>query len=70
MAAARSAYSAILARLPEDENALLNMAALETKDGKIDAARTFLAQALSANPESVAAKAAQQRISALTAQPR
>ena len=70
MAAARSAYSAILARLPEDENALLNMAALETKDGKMDAARTFLAQALSANPESAAAKAAQQRISALTAQPR
>lgn len=70
MAAARGAYAAILARLPEDENALLNMAALEAKDGKMDAARTYLAQALSANPESAAAKAAQQRISALTAQPR
>ena len=70
MAAARGAYAAILARLPEDENALLNMAALEAKDGKMDVARTYLAQALSANPESAAAKAAQQRISALTAQPR
>ncbi len=70
MTAARGAYAAILARLPDDENALLNMAALEAKDGKMDAARTLLAQALSANPESVAAKAAQQRIATLTAQPR
>ncbi len=70
IAAARNAYAAILARLPEDENALLNMAALEAKDGKMDIARTLIAQALSANPESAAAKAAQQRIAALTAQVR
>jgi tetratricopeptide (TPR) repeat protein len=68
--AARNAYSAILARLPEDENALLNMAALEAKDGKMDIARTLIAQALSANPESAAAKAAHQRLAVLTAQVR
>jgi hypothetical protein len=70
IAAARNAYAAILARLPEDENALLNMAALEAKDGKMDVARTLIGQALSANPESAAAKAAHQRIAVLTAQVR
>jgi hypothetical protein len=70
IAAARNAYSAILARLPEDENALLNMAALEAKDGKMDIARTLIGQALSANPESAAAKAAHQRLAVMTAQVR
>lgn len=63
-AAARAAYTAILARLPEDENALLNLSALELKAGKIDTARTLVSSALSANPDSPAARAAHQRIGA------
>ncbi len=70
VAAARNAYNAILVRLPDDENALLNMAALEAKDGKMDIARSLVAQTLSAHPESVAAKAAHQRLASLTAQVR
>lgn len=61
-AAALAAYTAILARLPDDENALLNLAALELKAGKIDAARALVSSALSANPDSPAARAAQKRI--------
>lgn len=60
----RAAYTAILARLPDDENALLNLSALELKAGKLDAARALVASALSANPDSPAARAAQQRIGA------
>ena len=60
----RAAYTAILARLPDDENALLNLSALELKAGRLDVARALVSSALSANPDSVAARAAQQRIGA------
>lgn len=60
----RAAYTAILARLPDDENALLNLSALELKAGKFDAARALVSSALSASPDSIAARAAQQRIGA------
>jgi len=62
--AVRAAYTAILARLPDDENALLNLSALELKAGKFDAARALVSSALSANPDSSVARAAQQRIGA------
>jgi predicted Zn-dependent protease len=60
--AARAAYTAILSRLPDDENALLNLANLEMKDGNLDAAGTLLAHALRTSPDSVAARDAQQRL--------
>jgi len=66
VSAVRAAYTAILARLPDDENALLNLSALELKAGKLDAARALVSSALTANPDSLAARTAQQRIGAAT----
>lgn len=60
--AARAAYAAILARLPDDENALLNLANLEMKDGKLEAASILVAGALQRSPDSTAARATQVRI--------
>lgn len=57
-ASARSAYRMILERLPGDENAGLNLAALEAQAGRIDAARTLLSEVLHEHPESTGAQQA------------
>lgn len=59
---ARKSWQAVLERLPGDENAGLNLAALDAREGRIDAARSLLADVLTANPDSVAAQRALRRL--------
>lgn len=59
---ARKAYQAVLDRLPGDENAGLNLAALEAREGQAEKARLLLAEVLQANPESEAAQQALRRL--------
>jgi Meckel syndrome type 1 protein len=61
-AEARKAYEAVLERLPGDENAGLNLAALEAREGRSEAARILLAEVLQAHPESEAAQQALRRL--------
>lgn len=61
-AEARNAYEGVLARLPGDENAGLNLAALEAREGRAEAARILLADVLQAHPESEAAQQALRRL--------
>ncbi|MBV2235231.1 MAG: tetratricopeptide repeat protein, partial [Sterolibacterium sp.] len=59
---ARTTYEAILKRLPGDENAGLNLAALEAQAGRLPRAHSLLADVLRQHPDSVQAQQMRARL--------
>lgn len=67
--AAEASYQDILSRLPGDENASLNLAALAVTAGRIGTARQLLTDALHENPESPALRQAINQLAQIPATP-
>ena len=65
-AAAKRSYADILDRFPDDEEASINLASLEALEGRGDAARQLLANALRSHPDSETLRDALKRFKAPT----
>lgn len=61
---AKRSYADILDRLPDDEEASINLASLEARDGRGEAARQLLSTALRSHPDSEALRDALKRFKA------
>jgi Tetratricopeptide repeat len=64
IAGAKRGYADILDRLPDDEEASINLASLEAREGRGEAARQLLAAALRSHPDSEALRDALKRFKA------